>query len=101
MKMSLHARETPIMLHLHLEDVGSILRWSVAEGEQVQRGDVLASVELGSRITHRVTTEDAGRLYRKLVEDGPIEIVCTPIPIDPNYLHQWLCIGVIIPSDTE
>ncbi|PWH20065.1 MAG: dihydrolipoamide acyltransferase [Anaerolineae bacterium] len=59
---------------------GTLVRWVIAEGEEVKKGAVLAEIET-DKATVEVEANASGTLLRHLVEQGSIVPVNTPIAI--------------------
>jgi pyruvate dehydrogenase E2 component (dihydrolipoamide acetyltransferase) len=59
---------------------GTLVRWVKAEGESVKKGDVLAEIET-DKATVEVESNFSGVLNRRLVEQGTIVPVGSPIAI--------------------
>ncbi len=59
---------------------GTLVRWVKAEGETVNKGDVLAEIET-DKATVEVESSFSGVMYRHLVEQGTVVPVGTPIAI--------------------
>lgn len=72
---------------------GTLVRWVIAEGEDVTKGAVLAEIET-DKATVEVESTASGVLLRQLVEQGSVVPVNTPIAI----IGQP---GESIPSDTK
>ena len=59
---------------------GTLVRWVKAEGESVKKGDVLAEIET-DKATVEVESNFSGVLNRRLVEQGTVVPVGSPIAI--------------------
>lgn len=59
---------------------GTLNRWVLAEGEAVQKGNVLAEIET-DKATVEVESSYSGIVYRHLVEEGDIVPIGTPIAV--------------------
>ncbi|NLF52730.1 MAG: 2-oxo acid dehydrogenase subunit E2, partial [Leptolinea sp.] len=59
---------------------GTLIRWVKTEGESVNKGDILAEIET-DKATVEVESSFGGVMYRRLVEQGAIVPVGTPIAI--------------------
>src|SRR5512136_22015 len=59
---------------------GTLVRWVVAEGEQVTKGAVLAEIET-DKATVEVEAEYSGVLLRQLVTQGTVVPVNDPIAV--------------------
>lgn len=59
---------------------GTLVRWVKAEGETVNKGDVLAEIET-DKATVEVESSFSGILNRQLVEQGAVVPVSTPIAV--------------------
>lgn len=59
---------------------GTLMRWVKAEGETVQKGEVLAEIET-DKATVEVESAFSGIVHRHLVEEGAIVPVGTPIAV--------------------
>lgn len=59
---------------------GTLVRWVVGEGEQIEKGQVLAEIET-DKATVEVESSAAGVVYRHLVKAGDIVPVGTPIAV--------------------
>ncbi|RMF44403.1 MAG: 2-oxo acid dehydrogenase subunit E2, partial [Anaerolineae bacterium] len=64
---------------------GTLVRWVLAEGENVQKGAVIAEIET-DKATVEVEANGSGVVYRHLVPEGEIVPVGTPIAViaDPG-----------------
>ncbi|TLN19755.1 2-oxo acid dehydrogenase subunit E2 [bacterium] len=59
---------------------GTLVRWVKAEGETVNKGDILAEIET-DKATVEVESSFSGILNRQLVEQGAVVPVSTPIAV--------------------
>jgi len=59
---------------------GTLVRWVIGEGETVAKGAVLAEIET-DKATVEVESSAEGILYRKLVDEGSVVPVGTPIAV--------------------
>lgn len=59
---------------------GTLVRWVIAEGEKVTKGDILAEIET-DKATVEVEATASGVLLRQLVEQGTVVPVNTPIAV--------------------
>ncbi len=59
---------------------GTLIRWVKAEGESVNKGDILAEIET-DKATVEVESSFTGVIHRRLVEQGAVVPVGTPIVI--------------------
>lgn len=73
--------ETIIMPKLGFDMAeGTLVRWVRAEGEQVQKGEVLAEIET-DKATVEVESSASGTVLRTLADQGDVVPVSTPIAI--------------------
>ena len=59
---------------------GTLVRWVKAEGETVNKGEILAEIET-DKATVEVESSFSGILHKQLVEQGAIVPVSTPIAV--------------------
>ncbi len=81
---------------------GVLVRWMIAEGEDVERGQVLAEIET-DKATVEVESAHTGRMHRHLVGEGDILPVGTPIAVigeaDGDIDVESLLVEVDTPED--
>ena len=59
---------------------GTLVRWVIGEGENVEKGQVLAEIET-DKATVEVESTASGVLYKHVVEEGAVVPVGQPIAI--------------------
>lgn len=59
---------------------GTLVRWVIAEGDQVEKGQVLAEIET-DKATVEVESSASGRMHRHLVEQNAVVPVGSPIAV--------------------
>jgi len=73
--------ETIIMPKLGFDMAeGTLVRWVVTEGDQINKGDVLAEIET-DKATVEVESSATGMVLKHLVDEGAIVPVSTPIAV--------------------
>ncbi len=59
---------------------GTLVRWVVTEGDEINKGDVLAEIET-DKATVEVESSASGTVLKHLVDEGAIVPVSTPIAV--------------------
>jgi pyruvate dehydrogenase E2 component (dihydrolipoamide acetyltransferase) len=73
--------ETIIMPKLGFDMAeGTLVRWVVTEGDEINKGDVLAEIET-DKATVEVESSATGMVLKQLVDEGAIVPVSTPIAV--------------------
>ena len=73
--------ETIIMPKLGFDMAeGTLVRWVKAEGEQINKGDVLAEIET-DKATVEVESSATGTILKQLVDQGAVVPISTPIAV--------------------
>jgi pyruvate dehydrogenase E2 component (dihydrolipoamide acetyltransferase) len=81
---------------------GTLVRWVRAEGESIQKGEILAEIET-DKATVEIESAYTGIIFKQLVTQGTVVPICTPIALitGPDEILDDAQVAELIANPTE